>query len=156
MYEYVIPLFYECSMRHVPCLTGMDHLTDHNITSKYIQDRLSCYPGCRNPEIEPWTSSVVEWSKDDDTGMDMISLCLVSVIGGIDHVWQGWIDPHTTISPQSVCIIPQTTVSPPTAPQPHSAVTLYIGTKSSRSWSSSVKDDDTYIDMLLHCFMNVL
>ena len=35
-YVYHISLFYECDMRHGPCLTGVGHATYHCITSNYI------------------------------------------------------------------------------------------------------------------------
>ena len=59
MYGYAVPLFHECYMRHVPCLTGVDHLTDHTTTPNYTPDMISCYPGFRNQELEPCTSSVI-------------------------------------------------------------------------------------------------
>ena len=49
----------------------MDHPTYHIMTSNYTPDMLRCYPGFWNEELELWTSSVVQWSKDDDTEMDM-------------------------------------------------------------------------------------
>ena len=49
--------------------------------------------------------------------MDMLSHCFMSVIWGMNYVWQRWITPQTTVWPQ-------------TTPRTCSAVTLDIGTKS--------------------------
>ena len=89
MYGYAIPLFYEWYMRHGPRLTEVDHPIDHSMTSNYTPDMLSCYPGYRTQELEPCTSSVLYWSKDDDICMDMLPHCCMSVICGMDHIRQG-------------------------------------------------------------------
>ena len=88
-YWYTIPLFHECYMRNGSCLTWVGHLTRHDMTSNYSPDILSCYPGYWNQDLEPCSSPVVWWSKNDDTGMDMLSHCFMSVIWGMHHVWQG-------------------------------------------------------------------
>ena len=41
---------------------------------------LSCYPSFRNKELESWSSSVVRLSKDNDSGMDILSHHFMSVI----------------------------------------------------------------------------
>ena len=66
MYGYNILLFHECYMRHRPRLIGMNHHTDHCMTSNYTPaSMLSCYPGFHNQEVEPCTSIsgvvVQEW-----------------------------------------------------------------------------------------------
>ena len=43
MYVYAITLFHECCMMHGLCLTGMNHPTDHTMTSNYTPDMLSYY-----------------------------------------------------------------------------------------------------------------
>ena len=63
MYRYTIPLYYVCYRRHVSHLTGVDHPTYYNITSSYTWDIVSCDPGYWNQELQPCTSSVIEWSK---------------------------------------------------------------------------------------------
>ena len=121
-YGYGSRLFHECYMRHGPYLTGVDHPLDHGGTSNYTPYILSCYPGYWNQEfLEPWTSSVMWWSKDNDWGMDIISHCIMSVIWVMGHVWLGY-------------IIPQTTAWPPTTPQTCSAITLVFGMKSLNHW----------------------
>ena len=104
-------------MRHGSHMTRVKHLTDHSMTSKYTPDMSSCYPGFQKEEPDQYTSSVIWWSKEDDTVMNMLSLCFMSVIWGIDHVQHVWITLHTTSWPQ-------------TAPQICSAVTLVLGSKS--------------------------
>ena len=52
----------------------------HSMTSNYTPDMLSCYPSSWTTKLEPWTSAVVWWSKDNDTCMDMLSQCFMSVI----------------------------------------------------------------------------
>ena len=65
MYWYAIPLFYQCCMRHGQRLPGVNHLTYHIITSNYVPDMITCYPGYRNEELEPFNSIsgivVQEW-----------------------------------------------------------------------------------------------
>ena len=52
MYVHAISLFYECYMRYGLCLTGMNHLTDHIMTSNYTPNMLSCYPGFWEKQID--------------------------------------------------------------------------------------------------------
>ena len=87
---------YECYMRHGPCLTGVNHLIYQWMISNYTPDMLSCYPGSRSLEPEPCTLSVLQWSKDDDICMYMLSHCFMSVVWCMDYVWQEWITPQTT------------------------------------------------------------
>ena len=104
-------------MRHRPSLTGVDHPTYRFMTSNYTPDMLSCYPEYWNEELELWSPSIMEWSKDNYLDIDMLSHCFMSDIWVIDYVWQRWIPP-------------QTIAWPPTVPQTYSAVvTLNIGTK---------------------------
>ena len=173
-------------MRHGPCLVGVDHPTDHGMTSNYTQTysivtldigtkRLNHVPHqwCSYPRVmmqaevsyptilwmlhEAWTMSDVIGSSHRQRQdlqlhpihthllpkiletrawtMDLISGVVVqewwrrygyaiqpfmSVIWGMDHVWQGWITPHIRSWP-------------PTTPQAYSAVTLDIGIKSLKS-----------------------
>ena len=68
-------------MRHGPLLIGVDHSPDHNLTTNYTPEILSCYIGYWNQEHEPWTSSVVLGSNgDDDAGMGMVSHHFMSVL----------------------------------------------------------------------------
>ena len=94
LYVFDIQPFYECYMRHGSCLTGLDHLIDHGMTSNYIPDILNCYPRYMNQELEPWASSVVQWSRDDITCMDILLHHVMSVYEAwttSDRVWS----PHT-------------------------------------------------------------
>ena len=43
-YEYSTTPFHECDISHGSRLTGVDHPTDHIMTSNYTLDMLSCYP----------------------------------------------------------------------------------------------------------------
>ena len=54
-YRHAILLFYECCMRYVPRLTGVNHPTYHWMNSNYTQDMLRCYTGSCTQEIELWT-----------------------------------------------------------------------------------------------------
>ena len=74
------PTVNECYMRHELHLAGVDHLIDHHMTTKYTPDILSYYPGYWIQELEPWSSSVLWWSKDNDAGMDMVSHHFMNVI----------------------------------------------------------------------------
>ena len=87
MYGHAIPLFYESYMRHGTCMAGVNHPTDHNVTSNYTPYMLSCYPSFRREEPYLCTSPVMKWSKEDDLDINMISHWFMSVIWGIDHVW---------------------------------------------------------------------
>ena len=52
--------FYECYMRHVQRLTGVDHPIDYGMASNYTQDILSTNPEYwKNQELEPCSSSAV-------------------------------------------------------------------------------------------------
>ena len=99
-YGFGISLFHDCYMSHELHLTGVDHSIDHSMTSNYTLDMLSCYPGFLTQELEQCTSSVVQWSKDDDACMYMLSRYFMSVTWGMYHIWYGWITPQTTISNQ--------------------------------------------------------
>ena len=103
MYGHDISLFYECYMRHWSCLTRVNNPTDHSITSKYTPGMLSSYPDFQKGEPDQCTSLVIQWYKEDDTCMDMLSHCFMSVIWGIDHVRHVWITPHTTAWSQTTC-----------------------------------------------------
>ena len=115
MYGYSIPLFQECYMRNVRCLTGEKHPTGHSMTmtSNYTTYMVSGFLCSQSQGSEQWTSVVELWSKDDDACMDLLSHGFVSVIWGMDHVWQRR-------------ITPQTTSLPPTTPRTCSAVTLFF------------------------------
>ena len=90
----------------------MDHPTDHIMTSNYTTDMLSCYTGFRNQELEPWTSSVVQWSKDDDICMYMLSNCSMSIIRGhgtcligVDHLIDHIMTPNCTLDMLTVTLV---------------------------------------------------
>ena len=122
-----IPLYYEYYMRHGLSMTGVDNHTYRNVISNYTLDMLSCYPRFRNQKLEPCTSSVMEWSKNDGKCMDMLSHCFICVIWDTDQVWQG----QTTI---------YITSWPPTTPQTWpSVVTLVLG--NTRAWTMHLISD---------------
>ena len=66
---------YESCMMFGECLTVVDYPIDLTMTPYYTPDMLDCYAACWNQELEPWTSSVVSWSKDEDTCIDILCHC---------------------------------------------------------------------------------
>ena len=93
-YEYATPLLDEYYIRHYgPCLTGVDLPKDHIMTSNYTPDMLSPYPSSRIQDLEPCTTPVVKWPKDDCTCMDMLYHYFMIVIWGRHYAWQRWITP---------------------------------------------------------------
>ena len=88
-------------MSRGPRLKRVNHPIDHIMTSKYTLGMLSYYPSFQKEEPDQCTPSVIYWSKDDDTCMDMLSHCFMSVIWGIGNVRHVWITPHTIVWPQT-------------------------------------------------------
>ena len=112
LYVYTtMPPFWECYIRHRQCLIGVDNTIDHSTTSNYAKDipawiyYLTDFGGL----YEAWaicerggqhnSQVIVQWSKENDICMDMLSHCCWSVIRDIDNVSQVWTTPRTTTEP---------------------------------------------------------
>ena len=63
-------------MSHEPQLAAVDYPLGPSMNSNYSPDMLSYYPWFWNEDLGPRTLYVSQWSKDDDSGIDLLSLCL--------------------------------------------------------------------------------
>ena len=89
----------ECYVRHGKCVRGVDHPRDHIKILNYTHFTLWCYTDSRHKYIDLCPSIISQWSKDNDTHMDMLSHCCRSVIWCMDNVWDVWTTPWTTTRP---------------------------------------------------------
>ena len=75
-------------IKHVQYVGEIDHPIDHNKTSNCTRFILWCYIDVDRKELDPCLSVIVQWSKDNDTYMDMLSHYCGHVIWGMDNVWK--------------------------------------------------------------------
>ena len=80
-------------MRHGQYVTGVDNPTENSKTFNYTRFTLWCYTDFRQILLEPCLPVTAQWSKDNDTCMDMLLYWLWIVIWGMDNVWEGLIIP---------------------------------------------------------------
>ena len=67
-------------MRHGPCVAGVNNPNDNIKTLNYTHFTLWCYTVSRDKYLDLCPSVIVQWSKDNDTPMDMPPHCCVSVL----------------------------------------------------------------------------